>query len=90
MGLFISMAIFQLVYITKHRDLIPLGVGFALISVTEYLYFLEGVENFKHVSAAVVIPYILAALDIFASFILIYWIWPYVSLRFPNLLKFRH
>ena len=90
MGLFISMAIFQLVYITKHRDLIPLGVGFALISVTEYLYFLEGVENFKNVAAAVVIPYILAALDIFASFILIYWIWPYVSLRFPNLLKFRH
>ncbi len=81
LGLATTMAIFQLAYTTKHRDLIPLGVGFTLLSVGEYLYHLKDIEQLKQLALAGSFLYL------FASLILLGWVWSYLSLRFINRFK---
>ncbi len=76
-----TISIFQLVYTTQHRDLIPLGVGFTLISAGEYLYHLKTMENLSSLSAAGSFLYL------FASLILLIWVWSYLAIRFFHLIK---
>lgn len=75
-SLMITFVILQLAYSTSHRDLIPLGVGFTLISVGEYLYHLKTIESISQLSAAGSFLYL------FASLILLGWVWLYLALRF--------
>lgn len=77
----IAIVIFQLVYTTKHKDLIPLGAGFVLIAMAEYLYSLETKANLSQLAIAGAFPYL------FASVVLILWLWSYVVLRFVHVLK---
>lgn len=81
LGLTATLAIFQLAYTTKHRDLIPLGVGFTLMSMGEYLYHLQSYESLNYLSAAGSFLYL------FASLVLLTWIWSYLAIRFINLIK---
>ncbi len=77
----IAIVIFQLVYTTKHKDLIPLGVGFVLISMGEYFYSLETKANLSQLAIAGAFPYL------FASLVLLLWLWSYLALRFFHVLK---
>lgn len=52
---------------TRHKDLISFGVGFLLMSIGEYFYFLESVHGYGDFQSAG------ALLQIFASFALINW-----------------
>ncbi len=81
LGLATTVAIFQLAYTTSHRDLIPLGVSFTLISVGEYLYHLKDIEQLKQLALAGSFLYL------FASLILLGWVWSYLALRFINRFK---
>lgn len=81
LSLLTVVAIFQLAYTTRHRDLIPLGVSFTLISVGEYLYHLKDIESIKQLAAAGSFLYL------FASLILLGWVWSYLALRFVNRFK---
>lgn len=83
LSLLITVAVFQLAYTTRHRDLIPLGVSFTLISVGEYLYHLEDIERLKQLALAGSFLYL------FASLILFGWVWSYLALRFFNTIKFN-
>lgn len=76
-----TVGIFQLAYATKHQDLIPLGVGFTLVSVGEYFYHLENIVQLKHLALAGSFLYL------FASLILLGWGWSYMALRFINRFK---
>lgn len=76
-----TVGIFQLAYATKHQDLIPLGVGFTLISVGEYFYHLENIVQLKQLALAGSFLYL------FASLILLCWGWSYMALRFINRFK---
>jgi len=82
LSLITTVAVFQLAYVTKHQDFIPLGVGFTLISVGEYFYHLENVEQLKQLALAGSFLYL------FASLILLGWGWSYLVLRLKNRLKF--
>lgn len=77
----IAVVIFQLVYTTKHKDLIPLGAGFVLIAMGEYFYSLETKANLSQLAIAGVFPYL------FASVVLLLWLWSYMALRFFHVLK---
>lgn len=81
LSLLTTVGIFQLAYTTKHQDLIPLGVGFTLISVGEYLYHLKDVEQLKQLASAGSFLYL------FASLVLLGWGWSYMALRFINRFK---
>lgn len=81
LSLLTTVAIFQLAYTTRHRDLIPLGVSFTLISVGEYLFHLESIEQLKHLAFAGSFLYL------FASLILLGWVWSYLAIRFFNRFK---
>jgi len=81
LGLLTTVSIFQLAYTTKHRDLIPLGVGFTLLSVGEYLYHLETIERLNQLALAGSFPYL------FSSLVLLGWVWSYLALRFINRFK---
>lgn len=70
-GALITAAVLQLAYTTKHRDLIPLGIGFILIAIGEF---------FQAIGAEFVASG--AILYIFASISLIFWIWQYLIIRF--------
>lgn len=81
LSLLVTVGIFQLAYTTKHRDLIPLGVSFTLIAVGEYFYHLQNIEQLKQVALAGSFLYL------FASLILLGWVWSYLALRFINRFK---
>ncbi len=81
LSLLTTFVIFQLAYTTRHRDLIPLGVSFTLISVGEYLYHLKDIENLKQLAVAGSFLYL------FASLVLLGWVWSYLALRFINRFK---
>lgn len=81
LSLLTTVGIFQLAYTTKHRDLIPLGVGFTLISVGEYLYHLKDIEQLKQLVLAGSFLYFFAAL------ILLGWVWSYMALRLKRALS---
>lgn len=83
LGILIAIAIFQLIYTTKHKDFIPLGVGFVLITAGEYLYSLEKMSNLASLAAAGAFLYLLASL------VLLAWLWSYLALRFVYLFKPR-
>jgi len=74
----ISAAVLQLAYTTKHRDLIPFGMGFVLITIGEFFQVL-GAEF--GVSSAIL--YIFASISLFA------WIWQYLIIRFNLSRKFK-
>ncbi len=76
LSLLTTMAIFQLAYTTRHRDFIPLGVSFTLISVGEYLFHLEIIDGLKQLAVAGSFLYL------FASLVLLAWVWSYLALRF--------
>lgn len=67
----ISISVLQLAYTIKHRDLIPFGLGFILITIGEFFQSLG--EEFA-ASGAI--------LYIFASISLFFWIWQYLVIRF--------
>lgn len=81
LGILTTVGIFQLAYTTKHRDLIPLGVSFTLISAGEYLYHLEDIDKLKQLAVAGSFLYL------FASLVLLVWAWSYLAMRFVNVLK---
>ncbi|MDO8452415.1 MAG: hypothetical protein Q7S79_01540 [bacterium] len=81
LGLASTFAIFQLAYTTRHRDLIPLGVSFTLTSIGEYLYHLKDIEQLKQLALAGSFLYL------FASLILLGWVWSYLAIRFVNRFK---
>ena len=81
LSLMITVGVFQLAYTTSHRDLIPLGVSFTLISVGEYLFHLKDIEQLKQLAVAGSFLYL------FASLILLGWAWSYIALRLIYLLK---
>lgn len=83
LSLLVTVGIFQLAYTTKHRDLIPLGVSFTLISAGEYFYHLQNIEQLKQVAVAGSFLYL------FASLILLGWVWSYLALRFMHRPKFN-
>ena len=76
LGLLITISIFQLAYTTSHRDLMPLGVGFVLLSIGEYFYHLKGIEHLSELSLAGSFLYL------FASLIFLGWLWSYIGVRF--------
>jgi len=67
----ISAAVIQLSYTTKHKDLIPFGLGFVLVTIGE---FFQGLGKEFAVSGAI--------LYIFASISLFFWLWQYLVIRF--------
>lgn len=77
----IAVVIFQLVYTTKHTDLIPLGAGFVLIAMGEYFYSLETKTTLSQLAIAGAFPYL------FASVMLLIWLWSYMVIRFVHVLK---
>ena len=81
LSLLTTLGIFQLAYATKHQDLIPLGVGFTLISVGEYFYHLENIVQLKQLALAGSFLYL------FASLILLGWGWSYLALRLKKALS---
>ncbi|TSC65942.1 MAG: hypothetical protein CEO21_293 [Microgenomates group bacterium Gr01-1014_80] len=83
LGLITTIAIFQLSYTTSHRDFIPLGVGFTLMTVGEYFYYLESLEHLRALSGAGPFLYL------FATIVLLGWAWSYLATRFINLIKSR-
>lgn len=84
LSLLTALAIFQLVYTTKHNDMIPLGIAFVLITVGEYFYNLQSVEGLKTIAVAG------AFLYLFASGVLLFWIWTYLAIRMIYLLRSIH
>lgn len=80
-GVITTIAVFQLAYTTQHRDFIPFGAGFILLSVGEYLYYLETTAHLNYLSAGGSFLYL------FASLVLLAWAWSYLAIRFVNLLK---
>lgn len=78
-ALLVSLAILQIAYHTKHRDLIPLITGFFLIFVAEFFYSFKSAAwgNLKLSGDF---------LNIFASIVFFYWLWQYLVIRF-NLQK---
>lgn len=76
LDLMITVGIFQLAYTTRHRDFIPLGVGFTLISIGEYFFHLKDVVLLKELASAGSFLYL------FASLILLGWVWSYLAIRF--------
>ncbi len=81
LGGFIAASVFQLVYTTKHRDLIPLGVGFVLIAAGEYLYSLESMSKLAPIADAGSFLYLLSCS------VLLLWLWAYLALRVVYLFK---
>lgn len=75
-ALMIALAILQLAYNTKHKDLIPLVTGFILMSTGEFFYYLNNIKGFENISQAGNFLYI------FASIALFYWLWSYLAIRF--------
>jgi hypothetical protein len=73
----ISAAVLQLAYTTKHKDLIPFGLGFVLVTIGEFFQTL-GVEFV--ISGAI--------LYLFASISLFFWIWQYLTIRFNLKVKY--
>jgi hypothetical protein len=71
----VSLAVFRIVHVTKHTDLIALGVGLLLVSVGEYFYSLESTQSLTQLAAAGSFLYLFAALA------LIYWLWSYLAVR---------
>lgn len=76
-------AIFGLAYTMRHRDLIPLGVGFTLLAAGEYLYHLETIERLRQLGPSGSFLYL------FAAVILLGWGWSYLVMRFVSLLRLR-
>jgi len=74
----ISAAVMQLAYTTKHKDLIPFGIGFVLITMGEF---------FKALGAEFLASG--AILDIFASIALFFWLWQYLVIRFGLKKRFK-
>ncbi len=81
LGLLVTVVIFQLAYTTKHRDFIPLGLGFCLLSIGEYFYHLGTIERLKYLSAAGSFLYL------FSSLVLLGWVWSYLAIRFIKIKK---
>lgn len=74
----VSLVILQLAYTTQHRDFIPLGIGFVLIAVAEFLKS-QG-EEFLLSGALVYI---------FVSVFFGIWLWQYIGPRFRLKKKVR-
>lgn len=66
----VALVIIQLTYVTSHRDFIPLGITFVLLSVAEFLKSQSEIYG-----AAPGIVYL------FASGFLFSWIWQYLAPR---------
>ncbi len=81
LGLLTTLVIFQLAYTTKHRDLIPVGVGFSLLSIGEYFYHLETIDKLSQLAKAGSFLYLFSAL------VLLGWVWSYLAIRFINIRK---
>ena len=78
----IALTTLALAYVTKHKDLIPLGVGFVLITAGHFFYALEQLRGFEGLGVTG------SFLNIFASISLFVWLWQYLIIRF-NLGKNR-
>lgn len=81
-NLLISLNVFEIAYNTKHRDLIPFGAGFLLMTTAEFFYYLDKVEGFQNIGVAGDFLYI------FASIALSIWLWSYLAIRFSFAQKF--
>jgi len=77
----IAGSIFQLIHSTKHQDLIPLGISFVLIAIGEYFYYVGQMDSMHTLAPAG------AFLYIFASILLLFWLWSYVALRVLLMVK---
>lgn len=67
----------QLAYTTKHRDIIPFGIGFLLIAIAQFFLSLE--KSFEGISIAS------AFLYLFAGGSLLLWFWSYIKIRFSRI-----
>ncbi len=74
--LLVTLAVLQLSYIYKHKDVIPLITAFFLVSLAEFLKYLNNFKGFENMSLSASILYI------FASVTLLYWLWSYLTIRF--------
>ena len=72
----ITLVVLQLSYFYKHKDLIPLITAFFLISLAEFLKYLNSFKGFENMALAGSFSYI------FAAIILFYWLWSYLTIRF--------
>lgn len=74
-SLLILIVTAQIAYYTKHKDLIPLLIGFTLMTTAEFFMYLANFAAFTNFFLAGTIIYALAAAA------LITWIWPYLTIR---------
>ena len=74
----ISITVLHIAHYTKHKDLIPLGVGFVLIAIGEFFYFLDTTSQFNRITVAGDFLYIFAAVNYAV------WLWPYLFIRFKK------
>ena len=81
-NLLISINVFEIAYNNQHRDLIPFGAGFLLMTTAEFFYYLNDVKGFQNISVAGDFLYI------FASIALFIWLWSYLAIRFNLAQKF--
>ena len=72
----VTLVVLQLSYFYKHKDLIPLITAFFLISLAEFLKYLNSFKGFENMALAGSFSYI------FAAIILFYWLWFYLTIRF--------
>ncbi len=72
----IAISILQLAYFTKHKDMIPLTLGFFLISIAEFFNYLDKFKGFENLSLAGSLLYVFVAIALF------YWLWSYLVIRF--------
>jgi len=82
LSLLISLLVTHLSYLTKHKDLIPFGTGFVLISIAEFFRSIEKIDTGQFNLAS-------AFMYLFASVALMLWLWSYLTIRF-NLPAGRH
>lgn len=77
-SLLVTTVILQLAYYSKHKDLIPLTTGFALIAIGEFFFYLDMKRGVQNLSFAANFSYI------FASLVFFYWLWQYLVIRFTK------
>ncbi|OGH19833.1 MAG: hypothetical protein A3D74_02240 [Candidatus Levybacteria bacterium RIFCSPHIGHO2_02_FULL_37_13] len=80
-AILIALSMLQLAYTTKHRDIIPLGIGFALIAIAEFFYSLKTKEGFEGMETAGAFLYLFSAVALFS------WVWSYLKIRFIDVSK---
>lgn len=74
----VSITVLHIAHYTKHKDLISLGIGFVLIAIGEFFYFLDATSQFNKIAVAGDFLYIFAAVNFGV------WLWPYISIRFKS------